>query len=38
MEKKGVVQKKVVKKILGYEAKKFSRGGKFKIRPGWQAP
>ena len=38
-KKKGVVQKKkVAKKILGYCAKKISKGGKFKIRPWRQAP
>ena len=31
------LQKKVVKKFLGYETK-ISKGGKFKIRPGWQTP
>ena len=32
------MKKKGRHKILGYEAKKISRGGKFKIRPGQQAP
>ena len=37
-KKRGVVQIKGRQKKFGDEAKKFSRGGKFKILPGRQAP